>query len=89
MKNNIKPIKTFDFNDFEIDNNALITFLKNYGDFEKLEVKSLDYKPIIDDKYIIIEKEYINLANIPSKFPNISFIVDSTVLFGNCYLIIS
>ena len=84
----IKEIKKDE--DFENDKNALITYLNNYGEFNQLEVKSLiDYKPKVDDKYIIIEKERINLAKIQENFPDKIFIDNHKLEYANHYLIIS
>ena len=89
MMDNVKSIKAFDIFDFELDNNALITFLKNYGEFSKLEIiQSTDDNLFTNKKFILIEWEYIIVSAISKAFPNIEIIVDPNISCGSCKIIL-
>lgn len=82
-------IKEFSYLDFEIDSNALITFLTIYGYFDKITIKNITYKSSKDENYIIIERELLNTSKIKTNFPNIEIIDDDSIVMGRLKLIIS
>jgi hypothetical protein len=85
----MKPIKEFYYLDFEKDSNILITFLSTYGQFNKLTVKKIDDKTTKNDKYIIIEREFLNIPKIKVNFPNIEIIDNKSIIMGRFKLILT